>query len=218
MKNNKPRDYCRKIIRELGELYPDARTELVYGTTFQLLVAVMLSAQSTDRQVNRITSGLFQKYNNPQDFALLKWEELAEEIKGCGLFRNKSRNIINTSRILEEKYGSRVPGDRESLEALPGVGRKTANVVLNVAFGVPVMPVDTHVFRVSRRLGLSAGNTTASVEKDLQSIVPPECMGKIHHCLILHGRQICKARSPLCDKCSLTVLCLKKKTEAAGEL
>ena len=207
----------QEILKELGGLYPEARTELEYGSTFQLLVAVMLSAQCTDRQVNRITSGLFQKYVKPEDFARLEWEVLAGEIKGCGLYRNKSRNIIKTSRILEGKYHSRVPGDREALESLPGVGRKTANVVLNIAFGRPVMPVDTHVFRISRRLGLSAGKTPAAVEKDLQAIVPPEWMGKIHHCLILHGRHICRARSPLCGKCTLSVLCLKNRMAVVGE-
>lgn len=195
------------IVNRLSGLYPGAGTALQYGSVFQLLVAVILSAQCTDKQVNRITSGLFKKYPAAEDFAGLEWEELAREIKGCGLYKNKSRNIINTSRILVEKYGSRVPADREDLESLPGVGRKTANVVLNVAFNRPVMPVDTHVFRVARRLGLSRGKTPLAVEKDLTGIVPPEKMGIMHHCLILHGRQVCRARNPLCGRCVLNDLC-----------
>lgn len=200
-------DRKRAILEKLAGMYPGAGTELQYGSIFQLLVAVMLSAQCTDRQVNKITSKLFKKYGGPEDFASLAWEELAEEIKACGLYRNKSRNIVHASRILVEKYGSRVPGDREALEALPGVGRKTANVVMNIAFGMSVMPVDTHVFRVSRRLGLAGGKTPAAVEKDLERIVPPDFMGKIHHCLIHHGRKTCRARNPICHKCGLESLC-----------
>ncbi|MHB8158615.1 MAG: endonuclease III [Desulfocucumaceae bacterium] len=199
----------------LSGLYPEARTELQYSSTFQLLVAVILSAQSTDRQVNKITGLLFKKYSRPEDFAGLEWEELAEDIKSCGLYRNKSRNIVSASRILVERHSSAVPGDRAALEALPGVGRKTANVVLNIAFNVPVMPVDTHVFRVSRRLGLSVGKTPGAVEKDLEELIPPEGMGKIHHCLILHGRNICRARNPLCGECKLSGLCPGKQQQGA---
>lgn len=197
----------RDILDRLAGLYPGARTELRYGNTFQLLVAVMLSAQCTDRQVNKITASLFEKYGSPEDFAALEWEELARHIKGCGLYRNKSRNIVNTSRILVEKYGSRVPDKREDLEHLPGVGRKTANVVLNIAFNKPVMPVDTHVHRISRRLGLSSGKTAAAVEKDLTGIVPADRLGEAHHCLILHGRKVCRARSPRCGECVLWDIC-----------
>lgn len=196
-----------EVLARLAALYPDAGTALQYGSTFQLLVAVMLSAQCTDRQVNKITSGLFKKFSRPEDFAALEWEELAIHIKGCGLYRNKSRNIVSASRMLVQKYGSGVPSSREALEALPGVGRKTANVVLNVAFGCPVMPVDTHVFRVSRRLGLSSGKNATAVEKDLMAVVSPEHMGKMHHCLILHGREVCRARNPRCDQCALAFLC-----------
>jgi endonuclease-3 len=196
-----------RIIKRLGELYPGAGTELIYRSTFQLLVAVMLSAQCTDKQVNKITTGLFKKYSVPEDFARLEWEELAEEIKGCGLYRNKSKNIVSTSRILVNQYHSRVPHNREELEALPGVGRKTANVVLAVAFNIPVMPVDTHVFRVSHRLGLSAGKTPEAVERDLERIIPPDIMVLLHHCLILHGRRVCRARGPLCGECRLAEFC-----------
>lgn len=205
-----------EVLARLAALYPDAGTALQYGSTFQLLVAVMLSAQCTDRQVNKITSGLFKKYGRPEDFAALEWEDLALHIKGCGLYRNKSRNIVSASRILVQQCGSRVPSSREALEALPGVGRKTANVVLNVAFGCPVMPVDTHVFRVSRRLGLSSGKNPAGVEKDLMQVVPPEHMGKMHHCLILHGREVCRARNPRCDQCALSLLCPGNQLSAAG--
>jgi endonuclease-3 len=205
-----------KILAALAGLYPGAGTALRYGSPFQLLVAVMLSAQCTDKQVNIITSELFKKYSKPEDFAGLDWEELSARIKGCGLYRSKSRNIVNTSRILVEKHGSQVPGRREDLEALPGVGRKTANVVLNIAFDRPVMPVDTHVFRVSRRLGLSSGRTPAAVENDLISIIPPDQMGSLHHCLILHGRTVCRARRPRCGGCALAGLCETNRRSVKG--
>lgn len=199
----------RDILDRLAGEYPDARTELKFGDTFQLLVAVMLSAQCTDRQVNKITASLFKKYSRPEDFAALEWEELARHIKGCGLYRNKSRNIVSASRILVERYGARVPESGEELEQLPGVGRKTANVVLNVAYNKPVMPVDTHVYRISRRIGLSSGKTPAAVEKDLVRIIPPDRLGEAHHCLILHGRKVCRARSPRCGECVLSDLCIQ---------
>lgn len=196
-----------EILGKLVCLYPDASIGLQYGNIFQLLVAVMLSAQCTDKQVNKITAPLFKRYSKPEDFAVLDREDLADQIIGCGLFRNKSRNIINTSRILVEKYASQVPGNRQDLEALPGVGRKTANVVLNIAFNKPVMPVDTHVYRVSRRLGLSAGKTPIKVERDLQEIIPPGQMRMLHHCLIFHGRSVCRARNPRCGDCCLADIC-----------
>ncbi len=197
----------RLLLEKLIEMYPNAVTELNYQSTFQLLIAVILSAQCTDKQVNKITSELFKKYKNPEDFARLSWEDLAKEIKSCGLYRNKSKNIVSTSRILVNKYNSKVPGNRDELESLPGVGRKTANVVLNVAFNMPVMPVDTHVFRTSRRMGLSGGKTPEIVEKDLMLSIPSDMMGVIHHCLILHGRRVCKARNPQCEQCRLVQLC-----------
>ncbi len=196
-----------EITERLVRMYPGAGTGLKYGSTFQLLVAVMLSARCTDQQVNKITGNLFKKYSGPEDFAALEWEALARQIKGCGLYSNKSKNIVETSRILVNKYNSRVPEDRESLEALPGVGRKTANVVLNVAFNKPVMPVDTHVFRTSRRLGLSSGKTPAAVERGLLQVLPVEFLAPMHHCLILHGRKVCRAIRPLCGECPLQDLC-----------
>ena len=206
---NRSSEKARKnrIIELLAGLYPGARTDLQYNSTFQLLVAVMLSAQCTDRQVNKITGKLFEKYSVPEDFARLEEEELALEIKGVGLYRNKSRNIVKASRLLVDNHHSQVPQNRAELEALPGVGRKTANVVLNVAFNAPVMPVDTHVFRVSHRLGLSAGKTPEAVEKNLTNLIPPDLMGVMHHCLILHGRRVCRARSPLCRECRLAEQC-----------
>ncbi|HBV96681.1 MAG: endonuclease III [Peptococcaceae bacterium BICA1-7] len=200
----------RRIIELLSGLYPGASTDLRFGSTFQLLVAVMLSAQCTDRQVNKVTEKLFQIYSSPEDFAGLKEEELAREIKGVGLYRNKSKNIVKASRLLVENHHSEVPKTRDELESLPGVGRKTANVVLNVAFSAPVMPVDTHVFRVSHRLGLSAGKTPEAVEKDLTALISADLMGVMHHCLIFHGRRVCRARSPLCGECSLAELCPSK--------
>ncbi|NTW05201.1 MAG: endonuclease III [Peptococcaceae bacterium] len=197
----------KRIIKLLLETYPNPVTELVYSNNFQLLVAVILSAQCTDKRVNIVTENLFKRYKNPQDMASLDWEALAEEIKTCGLFRSKSKNIVAASRILMEKYNSQVPQSRAELESLPGVGRKTANVVLNVAFNKQVMPVDTHVFRVSRRAGFSKGTTPRAVEEDLMRIIPLKLTGAIHHCLILHGRQICKARRPQCEECRLSHLC-----------
>jgi endonuclease-3 len=199
----------KRIIKQLLEMYPNPVTELVYSNNFQLLVAVILSAQCTDKRVNLVTENLFKKYETPQDIAALAWEELAEAIKTCGLYRSKSKNIVATSRILVESYNSQVPESRAQLESLPGVGRKTANVVLNVAFNKPVMPVDTHVFRVSRRIGFSEGTTPRAIEEDLMKIIPLKLIGAIHHCLILHGRQICKARKPQCEDCGLFHLCFR---------
>lgn len=206
----------KMVLEQLARLYPNARTELAYENTFQLLIAVMLSAQCTDKQVNKVTSRLFKKYGGPEDFAALAPEELAEEIKECGLFRNKSKNIVNACRLLVECFGSRVPDRLEDLQILPGVGRKTANVVLNIAYGKPAMPVDTHVFRLARRLGLSRSRTPESVEKDLLSLIPPDSLGDVHHRLIYHGRAVCKARKPRCGECSLSVYCPGRSQSQAG--
>lgn len=201
----------REILDILARTYPDARTALHFNNPFQLLVAAILSAQTTDRQVNSITDRLFRHYRRPEDFARLNPEELAREIQGCGLYRNKSKNIIATSRILVEKYNSRVPDRLEELESLPGVGRKTANVVLNVAFGRPTIPVDTHVFRVSHRLGLARSKTPEKTEEELVSLIPEERRRAAHHQLIAHGRQVCTARSPRCPACPLAHLCPEGK-------
>lgn len=197
-----------KIMGALASLYPHkTTTQLHYKTPFELLVAAMLSAQSTDRQVNIITRSLFQKYSQPEDFARLEPEELEPLVKGCGLHKTKSRNIINTSRILVEKYNSRVPDNFTDLIELPGVGRKTANVVLSVVFGQATLPVDTHVFRVARRLGLASGNTPLKVEEELLAIIPAAERGALHHRLIEHGRQVCRARNPRCGNCQLKEFC-----------
>lgn len=182
-----------------------------------MLIAVILSAQCTDKQVNKTTAGLFAKYKTPYDFAALSQEELAREIKGCGLYRNKSLHIIKTCRILAERYGGRVPGNFNDLQALPGVGRKTANVVLNIAFGQPTFPVDTHIYRVSRRLGLSNGNTPRRVEKDLTGLIPAAERGHWHHRLIYFGRSCCTARNPRCAECVVAQYCLKRKKQPSDK-
>ena len=192
----------------LAQCYPSAGTSLVFKTPFELLVAAILSAQSTDKQVNRITARLFEKYKSPQEFALLTPEELGEEIKGVGLYRNKSRFIIEASRDIVSIHGGRVPTTRGALEALPGVGRKTAGVVIGVAFSGSALPVDTHVYRVARRLGLSAARDPVKVEADLSARIPPEQRMPFHHRLITHGREICTARKPSCQKCCLREYCI----------
>lgn len=196
-----------KILSALNELYPDPRTELNFETPFQLLVATMLSAQTTDRQVNRITEKLFQKYKTPQEFTVLTTEQLEEDIKSCGLYKNKAKNIVATSRILVEKYQSTVPDDFDQLVNLPGVGRKTANVVLANAFGKDAIAVDTHVFRVSNRLGLAQSNTPEKTEEDLKKVIPSRDWNRAHHWLIFHGRRVCKAQKPLCSECQLSRCC-----------
>jgi endonuclease-3 len=196
------------ILSLLKENYPQAGPALKYKNPFELLVAVILSAQSTDQQVNRITEGLFARYKTPSDFAALTPQELAGEIKSCGLYQNKSRYLIDASRQLLEKHGGRVPETRQELEALPGVGRKTAGVVLGLAFGGSDLPVDTHVFRVARRLGLSQAKTPEQVEQDLSTLIPPQQRMEAHHLFLAHGRGACRARNPQCPACALKGLCL----------
>lgn len=196
-----------KILSVLNELYPDPKTELNFETPFQLLVATMLSAQTTDKQVNRITEKLFQKYKTPLEFASLTPDELEEDIKSCGLYKNKAKNIVATSRILVESCQSKVPDDFDQLVKLPGVGRKTANVVLANAFGKDAIAVDTHVFRVSNRLGLAQSNTPEKTEDDLKKVIPSQDWNKAHHWLIFHGRRVCKAQNPSCLECSLNNYC-----------
>ena len=196
-----------QILARLAEAYPNATTDLKFSTPFELLVAVVLSAQSTDAQVNKITERLFQKFRTPEDFAALTPEELAEHIKGCGLFRNKSKFIVEASRIIAEQYKGNVPEKREQLEKLPGVGRKTANVVLGVAFGQHTFPVDTHVHRLAHRLGLASGKTPEQTEGELCALIPPELWQAAHHQIIQHGRKVCDARTPRCGECRLRYLC-----------
>jgi len=197
----------REILERLSKMYPSPRTELEFETPFQLLVATMLAAQSTDRQVNKVTARLFDAYGTPETMATLRAEQLEPWVSSVGLYRNKSRAIVETARIIMGQYGGDVPKTREELESLPGVGRKTANVVLSNAFDIPAFAVDTHVFRVARRLGLSDGKNPLEVEQDLCRLIEPEDWKDAHHWLIFHGRRVCAARSPRCGNCGLEDLC-----------
>lgn len=198
----------KSILELLEKHYYDAKPGLNFENPFQLLIATILSAQCTDKQVNKVTPNLFAKYKKPEDFAKVKPEELEEDIRSCGFYRTKSRNIIETCKILVEKYDGQVPADIELLQQLPGVGRKTANVVASNAFGIDAIAVDTHVFRVSNRLGLANANTVEKTEKQLMDNIPKKKWSEAHHWLIQHGRKICTARRPKCDECFLTPYCL----------
>ena len=197
----------RELFARLAELNPHPTTELEYRTPFELLVAVILSAQATDVGVNKATRGLFAVADTPQKMLALGEAKLRKAISSIGLFNTKAANVIKTCRALVEQYGGEVPADREALEALPGVGRKTANVVLNTAFGQPTIAVDTHIFRVANRTGLAPGGTVREVEDKLMKVVPPEYRQDAHHWLILHGRYVCKARKPECPDCVIRDLC-----------
>jgi endonuclease-3 len=186
---------------------PNPVTELEYTNVFELLAAVLLSAQATDVGVNKATRRLFPRANTPERMLALGLPALTEAIRTIGLYRTKAKNLHETCRILVERHGGRVPRSREALEALPGVGRKTANVVLNVAFGEPTMAVDTHIFRVANRTGLAPGRNPLEVEKKLLKRVPPDYLVDAHHWLILHGRYVCKARQPLCSQCGVAAWC-----------
>ncbi|GLH35655.1 endonuclease III [Pseudomonas sp. BR1R-5] len=202
-----------EIFRRLHEDNPDPKTELGYTTPFELLVAVTLSAQSTDVGVNKATARLFPVANTPHAIYALGVEGLSEYIKTIGLYNSKARNVIEACRLLIERHGGEVPQSREALEALPGVGRKTANVVLNTAFRQPTMAVDTHIFRVSNRTGIAPGKTVLEVEKKLLKFVPKDYLLDAHHWLILHGRYVCQARKPRCGSCRIEDLCeFKQKT------
>jgi endonuclease III len=195
---------------------PHPETELVYTTPFELLTAVLLSAQATDVGVNKATAKLFPVANTPQQILDLGLDGLSDYIKTIGLYKSKAKHLIETCRMLIDLHGGEVPRSREALEALPGVGRKTANVVLNVAFGEPTMAVDTHIFRVGNRTGLATGKTPLEVELKLLKRVPPAYMVHAHHWLILHGRYVCQARKPRCWECSVSSYCkFKPKTPAA---
>ncbi len=203
----------REIFRRLQEDNPHPTTELVYNSPFELLIAVILSAQATDVGVNKATAKLFPVANTPEAIYALGVEGLSEYIKTINFYNSKAKNVIETCRILIEKHGSRVPDNREALEALPGVGRKTANVVLNTAFRHFTMAVDTHIFRVSNRTNIAPGKNVLEVERKLVRLVPKEYLLDAHHWLILHGRYVCKARKPLCGSCRIEDLCeYKHKT------
>jgi endonuclease-3 len=197
----------RAIFAQFKAANPRPVTELAYGSPFQLLVAVVLSAQATDRSVNLATRRLFEDAPGPREIAALGEEGLLPYIRTIGLFRTKAKNVAALSRQLLERHGGEVPADRADLEALPGVGRKTANVVLNVAFGEPTIAVDTHIFRVSNRTGIAVGANVEEVERRLLKFVPDEFRKDAHHWLILHGRYVCKARTPECWRCTIATWC-----------
>jgi endonuclease-3 len=204
-----------EIFKRLKAANPTPTTELIYKNPFELLVAVILSAQATDISVNKATDKLYRVANTPAAIATLGESGLKPYIKTIGLFNSKAKNISRTCRILINEYDGEVPRSREALEALPGVGRKTANVILNTAFGEPTIAVDTHIFRVSNRTGLATGKTPLAVEKKLLKFTPEEFRHDAHHWLILHGRYICKARKPLCPDCPIQDLCdYRSKTKA----
>ncbi|HWM61186.1 MAG TPA: endonuclease III [Rhizomicrobium sp.] len=204
---------AEEFFARLKKLDPEPKTELHYVNPYTLLVAVALSAQATDKGVNKATAPLFKTVTTPQQMVALGEAKLAEAIKTIGLYRGKAKNVIALSKILLEQHGGQVPKSREALEALPGVGRKTANVVLNVAFGEPTIAVDTHIFRVSNRTGLAPGKNVLEVELGLEKIVPDHYKSHAHHWLILHGRYTCVARKPLCPTCVVRDLCqFKEKT------
>lgn len=195
------------ILQVLGETYPHAHCELNFDNPFQLLIATILSAQTTDQKVNEVTPGLFAQYPTPAEMLKLSPSELENRIRKIGLFRMKAKNILQTCKTLVEQYNGEVPRSMAELIRLPGVGRKTAGVVLANAFGIPALPVDTHVLRVANRLGLTDQDDPLKVEKDLTSVVPEKLWIDIHHRLIFHGRRVCHARKPQCPACSLTACC-----------
>jgi len=203
-----------QIFSRWRDANPKPTTELVYNSTFELLIAVILSAQATDVSVNKATATLYKEANTPEAMLKLGLRGLKKHIKSIGLFNSKAANVMKTCKALVEQHASVVPDDRAALEALPGVGRKTANVVLNTAFGQPTMAVDTHIFRLSNRIGLAPGKTVRQVEDKLIRLTPKEFLVDAHHWLILHGRYVCLARKPRCGSCLIEDLCeYKHKTE-----
>lgn len=203
----KRREQAQQIFTILKGHNPHPTTELVYSSNFELLVSVVLSAQATDISVNKATAQLYKKANTPQKILDLGLLELEQYIKSIGLYKTKAKNIYNLCVILVNEYDSQVPQTFDELVSLPGVGRKTANVILNTLFGLPTIAVDTHIFRVSNRLGIATGKTPLAVETELNRIIPLEFKHDAHHWLILHGRYVCKARAPLCDKCIISNYC-----------
>jgi len=197
----------REIFARLKRINPSPTTELQYTTPFELMVSVILSAQATDKSVNKATAELFKVANTPQALFDLRLRGLKRYIRTIGLYNTKAANILKTCRILIDKHGGQVPATRDELEALPGVGRKTANVILNTAFGHPTIAVDTHIFRVANRIGIAPGKTVLAVEKKLLKVVPEEYRHDAHHWLILHGRYTCTARKPRCSDCVIYDLC-----------
>ena len=195
------------IIDKIDVLYENPKCELNFNSNYELLVAVILSAQCTDKRVNMVTKILFEKYNTPEKMITLPQEQLEEIIRPCGFFHNKASHILSCSKELVEKYNGEVPSDKAKLKALAGVGEKTANVVLSMAFKIPAIAVDTHVFRVSNRLGLADAKDEIHTQKDLEKNLPKDKWIKFHYALVLHGRYVCKSQRPLCDECELSGLC-----------
>lgn len=208
MKNRLDKDQVQEVIDILTDMFPEATTELDYESELDLLIATILSAQCTDVRVNKVTKELFKELKTPEDYLEIGQEELGKRIKTCGFYNTKSKNIIGTCEILTSKYGGEIPKTREELMTLPGVGRKTANVVVSNLFGVPAIAVDTHVFRVSNRLGLARAKNVEDTEKQLMKALPKESWTDMHHRLIFLGRRVCKARTPLCEECNLNQICL----------
>ena len=205
------REQKLKILEKLEQMYPEAKAELVFSNPYEMLVATILSAQCTDRQVNKVTPAVFSRYPDPVSMASADVSDLYPMVKSCG-FSTKASNIISACRTIRDIYGGEVPHTMEELTKLPGVGRKTANVVLSNAFGIPAFAVDTHVFRVCNRLGLCKADNVAETEKQMTRIIPKEKWGQAHHWLIWHGRRLCKARNPICRDCELNDLCPYRKT------
>ena len=194
------------ILSKLEEMYPEAKAELVFSNPYEMMVATILSAQCTDRQVNKVTPAVFARYPDAVSMAEAREEDLYPMVKSCG-FKTKAANIIAACRMIRDEYHGEVPGTREELVRLPGVGRKTANVVLFNAFGIPAFAVDTHVFRVCNRIGLCKAETVEETERQMTRLIPKEKWGQMHHCLIWHGRRLCKAQRPLCGECALRDMC-----------
>lgn len=199
-----------EIIKAVDELYVNPKCELVFSSNYELLVAVILSAQCTDKRVNQVTSSLFKEYNTPQKMITLSQEQLEEKIRSCGFFHNKAKHILDCSKDLIEKYNGEIPSNKKELKSLAGVGEKTANVVLATAFGVPAIAVDTHVFRVSNRLGLASSKDVLKTQKQLEKKLPKDKWIKFHYALVLHGRYVCKSQRPNCKECKLSALCAYK--------
>lgn len=200
-------DNVQKILEEFGVLYPDAKPALLYKSPYELLVAVILSAQCTDERVNKVTAVLFEEHNTPEKMLALSQSELERYIFSCGFYHNKAAHILAASRDILEKFGGEVPSTLEELKTLAGVGQKTANVVYSVAFGGDAIAVDTHVFRVSNRLGIAEGKTPAKVEEGLRAVIPQNLWSKSHHYLIWHGRKVCRSQRPDCGNCTLKDFC-----------
>ncbi|MBQ8425436.1 MAG: endonuclease III [Clostridia bacterium] len=199
--------YINKIIEKIDEIYENPKCELNFSSNYELLIAVILSAHCTDKRVNLVTNELFKEYNTPEKMVTLSQEQLENIIRPCGFFHNKASHILNCSKELLEKYNGEIPREKEKLKSLAGVGEKTANVVLSTAFGEPAIAVDTHVFRVSNRLGLANSSDVLKTQKQLENVIPVDKWIKFHFALVLHGRYVCKALSPDCKNCKLSSLC-----------